>query len=533
MTEHSLAGEELAPPPRGASAPPPRHRRWPDSLSATVLRILVAGFLAGVGLWAASPLLAARNWAGLAVVTVVTSAALVIYLSPRRLAAKYLLPTTLLILAFQVFPVVYTMALALTNVGDGHLGSKQDAITAIETSSVRREPGSATYHLTVAVRDGGIAFLLADPTSRAAFAGDTAGLHPLAAGEVTLDPDGRIAAADGYRVLTVGEAAARTSDITGLAVPVSGGAIRSQGLSQAYRGVATQKYDGACDCVHATDKTYHADPEHGRFVADDGTTLPQGWKVGVGAGNLIAPVTDSRIRNGFLGVLAWNMTYAVGVVTLTAALGIVTAVVLHDRAMRRVGLYRTIIVLPYAMPAFGMLLVWRDMFNTDFGLINWLFGTHIDWLGTPLTARLSVLLVQLWLGFPYMFLVATGALQAIPSELPEAAQVDGANFWQRFRHVTLPLLLLALAPLLVSSFAFNFNNFNGVFLVTSGGPFPADDPTVGATDLLITYTYRLAFGQQGAQYGLAAAMSIYVYLIVTVLSIFSFRRTRAFKEVDL
>ena len=106
-----------------------------------------------------------------------------------------------------------------------------------------------------------------------------------------------------------------------------------------------------------------------------------------------------------------------------------------------------------------------------------------------------------------MFLVATGALQSIPKELGEATAVDGAKPWQRFRKITLPLLLVALSPLLISSFAFNFNNFNAILLTTEGGPFPADNPTAGATDLLITYTYRLAFGGQGAQFGFAAAIS--------------------------
>ncbi len=130
-----------------------------------------------------------------------------------------------------------------------------------------------------------------------------------------------------------------------------------------------------------------------------------------------------------------------------------------------------------------------------------------------------------------MFLVATGALQAIPRELTEAGSVDGASAWQAFRRITLPLLLVALSPLLISSFAFNFNNFNAIHLTTEGGPFPADNPSVGATDLLITYTYRLAFGAQGAQYGFAAAISIFIFTLVAVISAVSFRRTRRQEEV--
>jgi len=137
----------------------------------------------------------------------------------------------------------------------------------------------------------------------------------------------------------------------------------------------------------------------------------------------------------------------------------------------------------------------------------------------------------LWLGYPYMFLVTTGALQAIPSELSEASRIDGAGAWQSFRRIVLPLLMVALTPLLISSFAFNFNNFNAIYLTTEGGPFQPDNPANGATDLLITYTYRLAFGGSGAQYGYAAAISIFIFLIVGTISAIAFRRTRAQEEV--
>jgi arabinogalactan oligomer/maltooligosaccharide transport system permease protein len=266
-------------------------------------------------------------------------------------------------------------------------------------------------------------------------------------------------------------------------------------------------------------------------VARDGDRLAQGWKVGVGLHNFTRVVTDPAISGPFLRTLLWNFGFAVASVSVTFVLGLLCALALHSDRVRGRSLYRVLLILPYAMPSFAMLLVWRDMFNTDFGLINRLLGANIDWLGGAWTARLAVIGVQLWLGYPYMFLVATGALQAIPRELTEATSVDGANRWQSFRGVTLPLLLVALSPLLISSFAYNFNNFNAIYLTTEGGPFPPDNPSVGATDLLITYTYRLAFGSAGAQYGLAAAISIFIFLIVALISAVSFRRTRAQEEV--
>jgi arabinogalactan oligomer / maltooligosaccharide transport system permease protein len=242
-------------------------------------------------------------------------------------------------------------------------------------------------------------------------------------------------------------------------------------------------------------------------------------------------LTEPGISGPFFGVLGWDLAFALGSVVVTFGLGLFCALALHSPRVRGRRLYQILLVLPYAMPSFAMLLIWRDMFNVDYGLLNKVLGLDVDWLGEVWTARLAVLLVQMWLGYPYMFLVATGALQAMPTELQEAAEVDGAGPWRRFRNITLPLLLVALSPLLISSFAFNFNNFNVIYLTTAGGPFPADNPSVGGTDLLITYMFRLGFGAQGAQYGFGAAISVFIFTIVAIISVVSFRRTRALEEV--
>jgi arabinogalactan oligomer/maltooligosaccharide transport system permease protein len=130
-----------------------------------------------------------------------------------------------------------------------------------------------------------------------------------------------------------------------------------------------------------------------------------------------------------------------------------------------------------------------------------------------------------------MFLVSTGALQAIPSELQEAARVDGARTFQIWRRVNMPLLLIALAPLLIASFAFNFNNFNVIYLLTAGGPAMDNSEVAGATDILISYTYKIAFSAgEGNDYGLASAISIYIFLIVGTISAVMFARSRALRE---
>jgi arabinogalactan oligomer/maltooligosaccharide transport system permease protein len=156
----------------------------------------------------------------------------------------------------------------------------------------------------------------------------------------------------------------------------------------------------------------------------------------------------------------------------------------------------------------------------------------IPWLFDPTWARVSCILVNVWLGFPYFFLVNTAALQAIPAELTEAARVDGASSLQVFRRVTLPLLLVVTAPLLIASFAFNFNAFNNIFFLTEGGPYGVEQSIAGSTDILISYTYKLAFSSgQGAQYGLAAAVSIFIFFIVAGISAVSFWRTKSLETV--
>jgi arabinogalactan oligomer/maltooligosaccharide transport system permease protein len=317
-------------------------------------------------------------------------------------------------------------------------------------------------------------------------------------------------------------------------VPTDKGAIVNAGLTRAFEGAPLRAYDPGCDCItdKETGQTWTANDSDGLFVDDKGDNLAQGWQVNVGFRNFVDVVTDPLIAKYFFRTLLWNFAFAILTVALTFSLGLLVAIVLNHERLKGQRLYRSLLILPYAMPGFVMLLVWRDMFNTDFGLINRLFNSEVNWFGTPVAAMVAVLLVQVWMGYPYMFLVCTGALQSIPGDLKEAASVDGAKPVYAFRTIIFPLLLVALAPLMIASFAFNFNNFNAIYLVSEGGPFPADNPQIGATDLLITYTYRLAFGAQGAQYGFAAAVSIFIFLIVAVISIIGFRRTRALEEIN-
>lgn len=539
-----MAHSEVLDPDRSAAQPPPRKPRFGLTASGTssptglTVKIVVLGIVAAIAVWGAFPLIEQERWVLLAIEILIAVLVFWVYLSPRHVPAKYLLPGTLFLIVFQIVPVVYTVSTAFTNFGDAHRGSKQEAITAIEGASVKQVPGSAEYVLSIATdgdaAGGDIVFLLTDPTTKKSFLGTADGLQDLPDADVTKGITGKVTAAEGYTVLTTPQASGRSQDIAGFSVPTDKGAIKSQGLSRAFEGSPAQAYDEGCDCIKdtASGATWTADGSDGFFRNAEGQNLAQGWKVGVGLKNFTDVLTNSVIRSSFAKILVWNFTFAFLVVALTFALGLLVAMTLNYEGLRGQRIYRSLIILPYAMPAVAMLLVWRDMFNTDFGLINRLLHLDVNWFGDAWTARFAVVLVQLWLGYNYMFLVCTGALQSIPADLTEAAAVDGAKPLYAFRTITFPLLLVALAPLLISSFAFNFNNFGGIYLVSEGNPFPADNPQAGGTDILITYTYRLAFGGGGAQYGFAAAISIFIFLIVAVVSILGFRRTRALEEIN-
>ncbi|TYB81879.1 MAG: ABC transporter permease subunit [Kosmotoga sp.] len=265
-----------------------------------------------------------------------------------------------------------------------------------------------------------------------------------------------------------------------------------------------------------------------------------GYISGVGFDNFMKMISDPRVRGPFFQIFVWTFTWAGLSVVFCFTIGLSLAMVLNDRKLKGTKIYRTLLIIPWAIPAFISVLVWRNgMFNETYGILNRFlfqgllgFEEPIRWLSDPFWAKVSVLTVNTWLGFPYMMTVSLGALQSIPGELYEAASIDGARRWQKFWKITFPLLMVAVAPLLVGTFAFNFNNFVGIYLLTEGGPaIPGSTTPAGATDILISYTYKLAFYGRGQDFGFASAISIIIFGLVAGFSWLNFKLSGAFEEV--
>lgn len=527
-------------PVQAEPTPPPSSERswWRRVRDRVVTWVLIGAVMvvAGMGL---QRVVEAGAWIGVLIITTIAIAVLAVFGTRRRVPMKYLLPGFLLLIAFQIYPVIYTVATAFTNLGDGHRVSKEEAIDLIVASSVQEVPGSSRYDLVVAVEAGADVvsaapvYLLQDDAGEV-YVGTLGGVEQVEASQVERDGEGDLVTVAGYQPLSPGEVNARSAELDLFAVPVSPDVgIKKVGLSEAYQGLTTVTYDAASDTMvdTTTGRTYT--PQGARFIATDGSgaSFPQGWVENVGLANFERVLDNPTLRNGFLGILAWNIVFALLSVVSTFVLGLLVALLLNDPRLRGRKLVRSVLILPYAIPGFVTALVWSSMYNRDFGLINSLTGLDVNWLGHPFWAKVALLLANLWLGFPYMFLVCTGALQAIPAELKESAMIDGASPARVLRSITLPLLLVAVGPLLIASFAFNFNNFGLVYLLTGGGPFSSADPTLGASDILISYAFRLAFGSSGANFGFASAISIFIFVIVALISTLAFRRTAALEDV--
>lgn len=252
----------------------------------------------------------------------------------------------------------------------------------------------------------------------------------------------------------------------------------------------------------------------------------------IGIRNFVQILTGPEI-SVFFRVLSWTLLWTVGGVGGSLLVGLLLALLLNSRELKGKEVYRALLILPWAVPSFISIMSWKGILNAQFGAVNQILSSlgfsPVPWLDSYFWAKVSVLLVNVWLAFPFMMSVCLGALQSIPSEVHEAARVDGAGRVKGFFLITLPLLRSALLPAVITSFAFNFNQFNGIYLLTDGGP-PLLGSLAGGTDILITYAYKLAFNQ--FRFALACAYSVFIFLVVASLSLVNFRISGAFKDEE-
>jgi arabinogalactan oligomer / maltooligosaccharide transport system permease protein len=250
------------------------------------------------------------------------------------------------------------------------------------------------------------------------------------------------------------------------------------------------------------------------------------WEI-IGFGQYVKVFTEPSQPDFYL-VFLKTVIWTVVNLFFHVVLGVSLALVLNQKEIRGKAIFRAILVLPWAVPQLIVALTWRGMFNYEYGAINlmltqWLNVPGVQWLRHPLEAFIAVIITNVWLGFPFMMVIALGALQSIPHDLYEAADIDGASWLHKLRHITIPLIQPVMVPAITLGTIWTFNNLNIVWLVSNAGE-PSEQ-----THLMVSFVYKAAFNFY--RYGYGAALSMVIFFILLAFSLTFMRKSKATQNV--
>ncbi|HEX4858174.1 MAG TPA: maltose ABC transporter permease MalF [Usitatibacteraceae bacterium] len=484
-----------------------------------------AAALAALCIYLALRIIAAGEWMAAGAFLTIAALGFFVYLGNVAFAYRYLYPGLAAMAVFVLFPLLYTAQIGFTNYSSAHLLSESRArqylLDQVEPDDSRLMEFSlhadgTEYRIAVRPLRDGVAGTLTHVSAPIALKGSLD--VPLQRVDAALPP--------------LSQALPLNEVLRHRAALMSSRLLLPDGTRLQYTGVRefapvrplwTEAGDGALR-DSATGATYRPNRQGGHFEDATGKQLQPGFKVHVGLANYARMVNDPEFRGPFLSIFTWTVVFAGMTVLLTLALGMPLAVLLNWESLRYRSIYRTLLFLPYAVPAFISILVFKGLFNQNFGeintLLNAVFGIRPAWFADPTLAKVMILIVNTWLGYPYVMILCSGLIKSIPPDLYEASALAGASPWMNFRRITAPLIIKPLAPLLVTIFAFNFNNFVVIALLTDGRPDHLNTKLpAGTTDILVSYTYRIAFQDSGQNFGLAAAISTVIFFMIALMSL--------------
>lgn len=462
------------------------------------------------------------------------SAGFYVYVSGTGFAYRYLFPGIAGMLVFIAFPLIYTAQIGFTNYSSAHLLSEErvreylldqhDAVEAQLQSFTLHADGSG-FRLALRDVDDATPQWVSPPLTLR----DTGSSI-----EVLMDAD---QGSSLQPALPLRELIQHRDALMGLTLklPMSTGLDELHYLGLREFGPIMRHWRAHADglgLTRASDgEVFRPNRDIGYFENTQGERLQPGFKVLVGWQNYSRMVVDAEFRGPFLSIFIWTVVFSLVTVACATVIGMLLAVLLNWEDLKYRTTYRTLLFLPYAVPGFISILVFKGLFNQNFGEINAildaLLGIKPAWFADPLLAKLMLVIVNVWLGYPYIMILCSGLLKAIPGDLYEASAIAGAGPLTNFFKITAPLIIKPLAPLLVSAFAFNFNNFVLIALLTDGRPdYLSTKIPAGQTDILVSYTYRIAFKDSGADFGLAAAISTLIFFLVAALSLLNLRLMR-------
>ncbi len=509
-----------------------RQLRWPLTGLAMLasLYLVFMIYTAGQAAWAMGLL-------------ALLSAAFYVYVSNAGFAYRYLFPGIAGMLVFIAFPLVYTAQIGFTNYSSAHLLSQErvrdyllDQHEALQAQSqpFTLHADGPEFRLVLRQEDGSPSWI--SPPLALKPANSELTVEMLSAAQAQQSPNQSFAAPL-QSALSLRDLILHREALMRLKLQLPPEAERSAAerelryLGLREFGPIRRHWQANADgsLTRLSDQTvFRPNLQTGYFESAAGEVQQPGFKVTVGWENYRRMVMDAEFRGPFLSIFSWTVMFSALTVAIATAVGMLLAVMLNWDDLKFRTTYRTLLFLPYAVPGFISILVFKGLFNQNFGEINAildaLFGVKPAWFADPLLAKLMLLIVNVWLGYPYIMILCTGLLKAIPADLYEASAIAGAGPLTNFFKITAPLIIKPLAPLLVSAFAFNFNNFVLIALLTDGRPdYLSTKIPAGQTDILVSYTYRIAFKDSGSDFGLAAAISTLIFFLVAALSLINLR----------
>jgi ABC-type sugar transport system permease subunit len=468
-----------------------------------------------------------------------------VFLHPKAYPLRWMAIGLSALLLFAIFPIIYTSYVAFTNYGDGHLLTKAQAIDQIQNQLYLPEEGRAFEWVAYRSPENEYLLWIKDVDGSTFLLRQTDGdydeyilpVEPGMNGIESLDDEGAPDSIEGFQRLNR-ITASTDPNLTQIKFGDPETTVQIRTPSEAAELVPQYQYNEEEGYfIDVADGTVYYDRQ-GTFTSQQGKTLTPGYRANVGLDNFRRFLTSPALRGPLTIILSWNFAFAFLSVFLTFALGLAISILFGDPNFPGRKILRSLLIIPYTIPSLITILIWRGMLNENVGIVNNvlrdLFNFAPAWTTNQWWAKAAVLLVNLWLGYPYFMLVTSGALQSIPRDIYEAAEVDGASGWKKFWNITLPLLLVAVGPLLIASFIFNFNNFNLIYVFIQGGPpIPGASTRAGYTDILISYVYNLAFeGGRGVNYGFASAISIVIFIFIAIMALVQFRFTNMWEEVS-
>ena len=477
---------------------------------------------------------AGNTWIALGLLVVI-GLGIYIYLSSRAYTYRYLFPGLFGFALFVIFPILYTVFVSLTRYNSSNLLPYERALNILRQETFLSGSVSYNYKLLRQPEGNYVLYLEddKDPSRRfvsepfdlkagkgSAHSDEPVKVKQLASGSVAPGKQlelGQVTREKLYIPMRSCQFLLPDNILIGLE-GLQKFASRERLWKVQPDGSLTNVKDGS---------TVRPDFNQGYFVNQKGDKVGIGFRTFSGLENYIQILTDPRIQGPFFRIFLWTVLFAGLSVLGTFAIGMFLAVLLEWKELRFRRAYRTLLILPYAVPSVLSILIFKGLYNQEFGAVNeFLRALHLftpEWETNPWGARAMILLVNLWLGYPYMMLVCTGMLQSVPSTIYEISAIEGSNPIIDFFKLTLPLVFQPILPILIASFAFNFNNFTLIYLLTAGAPKMMGGGIAGQTDLLVTYTFNLAFRDSGTNYGLASAIATLLFFIVGTLALANLR----------